>query len=91
MCLEGVEDERHFVLSCPLFKKEREEMIMKVMEATGGELKWEELGWVDRMRVLVGEGVQWNRKLAQDCRKAVLQFVERAWKKRNKLMKDCQW
>ena len=81
MCLcEVVEDEKHFLLSCPMYVSERVNMFDRIrQECKLDFIETMDEGW--QMNVLIGIG--WRKKGAE-IRKIVLDYMKKAYKIRER-------
>ena len=81
VCLTtDVEDEKHFLLYCPMYVRERVEMFERIREETeiGDIERWEE---ISILRVLIGvEG----RKEGRKVRSIVLDYMRKAYEIRSR-------
>src|SRR5690606_18655149 len=78
-----VEDERHFMLSCPVYQRERESMLLEVERLTGtqrGEYKTDD----ELLDVLIGEKFRDHPKFG-DLIRVVMNFVKKSMKIRKDL------
>ena len=80
MCLcDDVEDEKHFLLACPMYVRERVEMFARIREEC-------ELDYVESMdeewqlNILIGIG--W-RGIERDIREIVIEYIRKANEIRN--------
>ena len=74
-CLSNeVEDEKHFLLMCPIYAKEREEMFERISE----ECEVNEIVRMEveeKMQILIGIG--WRKK-GKEIRRRVVDYIKRA-------------
>jgi len=82
-CLcEEIEDEKHFLLSCPMYVRERVEMFKKIREKCKLE-HVERLDEDSQLNVLIGIG--WRNK-EQELREIVLEYIRKALDIRKRLV-----
>jgi hypothetical protein len=81
VCLcEEVEDEKHFLLSCPTYVRERSQMFMRIREECQLEdIEKMDLDW--QLQLLIGVG--WRKK-GRQIREIVLDYISKAYKIRKK-------
>ena len=83
LCCE-VEDERHFILRCPYYVKERIDMFEKIRNEV---IELEDIEKMDeewQLEVLIGVG--WKNK-GKDIRKIVCEYIKKAYEIRNRYIK----
>ncbi len=82
MCGRGkVEDEKHFLLGCPKYVRERGEMFERIRE----ECKMvaiEEMSEDDQLQILIGIGTK-----EEEIREIVLDYMKKAYEIRSKYIK----
>ena len=84
VCLcEEIEDEKHFLLNCPMYVRERAEMFVRIREeceleyAESMEEEWQ-------LNVLIGVG--WRKK-GKELREIVLEYIKKAYESRKRYVK----
>jgi hypothetical protein len=76
LCCETA-DERHFLLRCPRYVKERIEMFEKIRNEVEGELEYiENMNEEWQLQFLIGVG--WKRK-RKEIRKIVMEYIKKAY------------
>ena len=82
MCLsEDVENEKHFLLACPMYVNERGEMYERIKEVC--ELEIDEMNEDSKLQILIGIG--WRNK-EKEIRRIVLSYIKQALKIRKKFI-----
>jgi hypothetical protein len=87
-CGQEVEDEQHFLLSCSLYKEEREQMVQGIAGVTEGRLRLK--GLMERqprlvMKLLIGEGPAFMKEEVSSC---VQGFLKSAMLRRMEFLRD---
>ena len=82
VCLsEEVENEKHFLLACPMYASERVEMYERIKEVC--ELEIDQMNEDSKLQVLIGIG--WRNK-EKEIRRIVLDYIKKASKIRKKFI-----
>jgi hypothetical protein len=81
VCLcQEIEDERHFLLACPMYVRERVKMFERIREEC--ELEYvEEMNEEWQLNILIGIG--W-RKQSKDIREIVIEYIRKAFEIRKR-------
>ena len=81
VCLcEVVEDEKHFLLECPMYARERDKMFVQIRERC--QLEYVEMMNQDRqLEIMIGTGL---REKGKQIREIVLEYLKKANEIRNK-------
>ena len=80
VCLcEEVEDEKHFILACPMYVRERVEMFDKIRESC--EVDVEIMDQDSQIDILIGIG--WRKK-GKEIRQVVVDYIRKANEIRSK-------
>ena len=74
LCNE-VEDEKHFILQCYMYVKQRVEMFKRIKEKCEIEMNIERLEEGKQMNILIGEG---GGKNGKEIRKIVVDYIRKA-------------
>ena len=82
VCLqEQVEDEKHFLLACPSYVKERVEMFERIREECK-IVAIDEMSEEDQLQILIGVGTK-----EEEIRDIVLDYLKKAYEIRKKYIK----
>ena len=96
LCLEGVEDELHFLHDCLVYSRKREELFDRLYKISDGLVDIKHViyknGWTDEvqrwfLRTILGDEYA-KHKFASNMRAEVCHFVSWAMKKRRRLMRE---
>ena len=81
MCLcEVVEDEKHFLLECPMYVRERDQMFVQIREKC--QLEYVEMMNQDwQLEIMIGVGL---REKGKQIREIVLEYIKKANEIRDK-------
>ena len=81
MCLcQVVEDEKHFLLECPMYVREREKMFVQIRERC--QLEYVDIMDKDwQIEIMIGAGMT---KKGKEIREIVLEYIKKANEIRNR-------